>query len=412
MPLSIILQLKKYIHLFCKKIMQKVAILLFSLALCACSEGRHDHEHEHAAGHRHGHHAETESHAEHAAKDGEHHHEPGEIVVEPEVAHRFGIEIDTLASGPFSNTVRVAATVLPSSETDAVVAAPAPGMVAYSRGIEPGKQVGKGTVIAVLDARGTTGGSPDAAALANLNAARKEYERIKALFNEQLATVAELNAAEAAFNAADALYSPSAASGRAKSPINGTITALLAKQGQFVQAGDIVATVGSDARLTLRCDLPVRYASQAALFNDACVELPYSSNAVNIKDAGGVRITGRALSSDGAAAFVPVFFSVPGGRGFIPGSTMTAYLIGSARSDVATLPVEALSEQQGEFFVYEKTGDHTYAKRRVTVGSSDGKRVEIVDGIDLGTPVVVSGTTTVRLAESGANIPEGHTHNH
>lgn len=390
--------------------MRKSAIFILSLALCACSG--HKHEHEHEAGHSHGHHPEGEPHELHEGHAEEHNHAPGEIVVEPEIAARFGVEVDTLVEGPFSNAIRVAATVLPSSGNDAVIAAPTPGIVSFANGIEAGKHIGKGAAIAFIDARSTTGGSPDAAALAAVKAAQKEYERTKALFNEQLATVAELNAAEAAFEAADALYSPSAASGRATSPINGTITALSAKQGQFVQAGDIIATVASDSHMTLRCDLPARYAALAPSLNNARITLPYSGTIVDLREAGAKRIAGQALASGGSSAFMPLFFSIPGGNGLTPGATVTAYLIGDERSDVLTLPVEAISEQQGLYFVYEKTGDHTYAKQQVKLGNSDGKRVEILGGIAKGTPVVVSGTTTVRLAESGANIPEGHTHNH
>ena len=51
-------------------------------------------------------------------------------------------------------------------------------------------------------------------------------------------------------------------------------------------------------------------------------------------------------------------------------------------------------------------------KRPLTVGQRDGLRAEILSGIEPGEVIVTEGTTTVRLAESGSAIPEGHTHNH
>ena len=77
-----------------------------------------------------------------------------------------------------------------------------------------------------------------------------------------------------------------------------------------------------------------------------------------------------------------------------------------------SVPAEALSEQQGDYFVYERLDEECYAKRRVEIGASDGMRVEIRSGVEPGTLIVGKGVTTVRLAETGSNIPEGHSHNH
>lgn len=381
------------------------AVAAAAMAACggAAHEDEHEHEpaHEHEVGHEHGH---GEA-AEHAFGS--------EIVVEPEVAARFGVRCDTVKAGSFRNVVRASGTAMPSAGEVAVVAAPLAGIVRMASGVELGRSVGAGTTIAVIDASGVTGGNQNAAAGAALTAAKAEYERIDALYKERLATVGELNAARAAYEQAKATYSPRAASGAATSPIAGTVTSIMVSSGSFVNVGETIATVASDRNITLRVDLPQKYYNQASAFTDAVIELPYRTATFAVSDKGGRRIAGASIpAASGSSAYLPVYFTMPNDGTVLPSSAFTVYLLGNERDDVLTLPVSALSEQQGQFFVYEKVDDEGYMKRPVTVGQRDGLRAEILSGIEPGEVIVTEGTTTVRLAESGSAIPEGHTHNH
>lgn len=406
--------------------MIRIAIpLIFSLLFASClghsvhsHDHGHDHEHEghnHATeaphehdGHKHDHDDhDADKHVDHA----EHKHAPGVIELHDEIAERFGVTVAPLTPAPFAAAIRAAGTVQSAPTADAVISAPTTGIITFANGIEAGRQIAKGSTIATIDGGAVSGGNQGAAAKAALDAARTEYNRIEALYADQLATIAERNAALAALCLAEAAYSPAAVNGSATSPITGTITSLAVRQGQYVSAGDIIATVNSATELTVRIDLPQRYASQAATFTDAVIDLPYGNGSLRLSDHGGKRISGTALPAQNATAFVPVYFTLGTGTALTPGSTFTAHLIGNSVANVITVPVNALSEQQGEFFVYEYLGDEHYTKRRVNVISTDGIRAHI-SGLAEGTPVVVNGTTTVRLAENGANIPEGHSHNH
>lgn len=387
--------------------MQKYIIgIVAVLAMCSCGHSGDGHNHEeHAAevadehaGHNHGH----EGHA----------HAGGEIILEPETAERFGVCVDTVAAGDFTTTLRASGTVMASGESDAVVSAPTAGIVHFAAGMNPGKDVGRGTVVATIDARNITGGDANAVAKVALEAAKTEYERIESLYEKQRATVGERNAALESYLAAQAAYSPAASSGRATSPIAGTVTALAVREGQYVGAGDIIANVAAKGDLTLRIDIPQKYYFSAASFGDAVIELSYLPAPVSVRELGGKRLGTAPMPQGGASAYVPVYFSVPRGSGIIPGSIFSAYLIGSPRQGVITLPVGAFSEQQGQYFVYEQLDAEGYAKIPVTVGATDGRRMEVISGVHPGMAVVVEGATTVRLAESSGNIPEGHSHNH
>ncbi len=408
-----------------------IPILCGALALfwgCKTNtESAHDHAHEHSEhaheGHDHDHEGHDHDHEghdheghDHDADEHEGHDEAGfggEIVLEPEVARSFGVETAVVEPGTFHRVVRATGQILNLNSQSGIVAAPKAGTVTLTRYAEPGAKVGAGTVLAVIDSRGVSGGSTDAAAKAALDQAEREYSRIKSLYADRLATVAELNAAEATLAAARAQYSPKAMSGNATSPLSGVVTSVDVVAGQFVEVGQAIATVASSANLQLRIDVPQKDFASIGDLTNAIIRLPYASEAIDLNAAGGKRVAATAMPAQGSAgAYVPVYFQMPNDGSLIPGSTFSAFLTGTERGGVITVPVEALIEQQGDYFVFEKIDEHGYRKLRVTPGTSDGRRIEIVSGVKPGTEVVTKGATTVRLAEASAVIPEGHTHNH
>ena len=95
----------------------------------------------------------------------------------------------------------------------------------------------------------------------------------------------------------------------------------------------------------------------------------------------------------------------------VQGSYAEIYLITQDRPNVITLPLTALTEEQGIHFVYVQIDAEGYRKQEVTLGESDGERVEILTGVKQGDRVVTKGAVQVRLA-SAANAIPAHNHNH
>ncbi len=77
-----------------------------------------------------------------------------------------------------------------------------------------------------------------------------------------------------------------------------------------------------------------------------------------------------------------------------------------------SVPKEAIVEINGNKCVYAAHGEGHFIKHLVTLGASDGKRVEILSGLEEGEEVVVKGAQAVRMAETSATAVPGHTHNH
>ncbi len=379
----------------------KISIYIFSglltmssLMALSCKHQSENHE------------TKADSHNESASKNSE------EIVLEPEAAVVFGVDIDTVRTGNFHEVIKATGLVMPASGETGIISAPKDGIVHF-RKLSIGSDVARGTVIASIDSHAVSGGDSNAAAKAALETAKTEYERISALFKSRLVTASEYAAAKTAYELALNAYSPSASNGSATSPIKGVLTGLLVAEGQYVEAGTPIATVASAQSVTLKVDIPRKYSSQLPTIDNLILTTTYSDKPIDIASLGGYRVKGANIASEtGATAYIPVYFTVNNNGSLEPGSTFTAYLTGLDRNNVITVPVSALSEQQGQYYIYERLDDECYAKHLVRTGSSDGKKIEILNGIEPGKLIVVEGVTTVRLAETGSAIPEGHTHNH
>ncbi len=371
-----------------------------SLSICSC------HQHNDAEeGHHHSHEIEEHGHSDHSKSD--------EFELHDELAERFGVKLDTVRVGNFSESFRATGQIMPSANNYAVVSSPRAGVVSFAGNLNLGSSVTRGTRIATIDASQVSGGDSNRQAKAVLDAAEKELARIEPLYRQRLVTATEYNAAVAAVASARAAYSPGAANGAALSPISGVVTSIDVANGQYVNAGDAIATVSSDVNLTLKIDIPRRYANKVPGIIDAIIEIPYSDTTIDVRDAGGKRISASAMPAyQDNSGYIPVYFSIPRQAELIPGGSFTAYLQGSQSREAICLPLTALSEQQGAYYVFEQVHPEIFIKRKVTIGQNNGRQVTITSGLKPGAVVVTDGVITLRLAETGTVVPEGHSHNH
>lgn len=319
--------------------------------------------------------------------DAEAHDAHGDLIeLSDEQAARMGVEVDTVLPGEFADAIRCSGVIERSAADAATATAPAPGIVSLAPGITLGATVGRGALIATVNPSAVSGGDQNRAAKAALDAARREVERLKPLMADRLATAA---------------YSPSAGTGRVVAPRAGVITAIAATDGSYVQTGQSVASVAGDDRLTLHAEITGDNAPRLASITDARI------GDFTLSEHGGRK---EGVSSENGYACV--FFSFDNDGARLPGSGVEVYLLGTPRPGVIAVPLGAISEQQGDYYVYLRHSPGHYEKVPVSLGISDGLRVEIISGLKGGEPVVTAGATTVRLAESSGAVPEGHSHSH
>lgn len=395
-----------------KSFIQFLCAGTIAIYVAGCNPNANDelshHHHDHDEAHKHEQHDSDHNHE----GEGKEENHKGVIVLEPETAELMGVRTAIVKAEPFSEVIKVSGVITDAPSGSGVVSAPVSGTVSFAPGITQGSSVSAGNAIATVSTDKVAGGNTNLAAKAALDAARRELDRLKPLYEDRLVTASDYNAAVRAYDEARANYSSAAASGRATAPCAGIITALNVSSGQFVNAGDPIATISSNKKLTLRADVPQRYYASLRDIDDARIRLPYGKEAVALSTLGGKRVAPAASASSDVPGYVPVYFTFDNDGSLVRGAGVEVYLLGRSGAPVISVPVAALSEQQGRMFVFVRLDKDCYRKTPVTTGRTDGFKTEIVSGLSEGEDVVVEGAVTVRLAESSGNVPEGHTHNH
>lgn len=406
--------MKRYFHY--------ILSVCVAASLGACAHDGHDHDHAH-------HDEETNAHEDHGHESGEHGHEHGHdhgeetgshahegaVVMEPEKAASFGIETTVLEPASFAEIIPVSGQIEPAPSDRMTVTAKRSGIVTLNPGISPGTKVSAGTGICTISSRGMQGGDLNAAANANLEKSKKELDRLTPLYKEGIVTASEYNEAERAYKEALALSGASTAGGKGVSsetaPGAGIVTDIFVTSGQYVEAGAPIASIAKNSRLTLRADVPEKYLPRISSVVSANFRPDYTKEIFSVSELGGKRISGDATAAS-RNGYIPVYFSFDSNGNTLAGAYAEVYLKGAPRDNVVSVPREALIEMQGNKYIYVREHGHAYEKRLVKTGASDGMNVEIIDGLKPGEEVVTKGATIVRMAETSAIAPPGHSHNH
>lgn len=382
------------------------AIILMALAavmLPSCGHhGEHHHEHEHE---------------EEAEEAHEHHHSTDEIVLPRAKAEAIGIAVERVEAGTFHGVIHTSGKVLSASCDESTVVATISGRVGYSDHISEGMKVKGGTPLFTITSADmqVADGDPVQRARIDFEKAERDYQRARLLIEDKIISEKDLAVAKAEYEAAHLTFTSvqktrSAGGLVVPAPRGGYVKQCLVNAGDYVEAGQPLAVITQNQHLYLRAEVPERRYNELNRIRCAKFRTSYSKTLYDITDMGG-HIQSYGRSAEVNNAYIPVIFEFNNTGDVVQGSYAEIYLITDDRPNVLTLPVTALTEEQGIYFVYVRIDDDGYRKQEVTLGESDGHRVEILTGLAGGEEVVVKGALQVKLASASNAIP-AHTHNH
>lgn len=361
--------------------------------------------------HRHG----TEGHDHEAEmQEGTHTHSD-EIILSPEKAKAAGVKTETIQPGTFAQVIPTSGQILAAQGNETAIVAGAAGVVSFSRTVTEGMQVEKGAEVMSVSAQNVQDGDPIKRAEVAYNTAKDEYERARKLSESRIVSQKELNALYEAYENARLAYealSPSK-SGKGiaiKAPMSGYVKSCLVKEGDYVSVGQPLMTVTQTRRLMLKAEVSERHYPILGQVKSANFKTPYDNKVYELDQLNG-RLLSYGKTSGDTSYYIPVTFEFDNRGGIVPGSFVEVYLLASPRQGVISVPVSALTEEQGLNFVYIRLDAEGYKKQEVKLGGSDGARVEILSGLKGGEKVVTEGTVHVKLASAPNAIP-AHTHNH
>ncbi len=416
-----------------------LTLAFYVLAGCAGShQEHHDHEHDHAPehqatevhkhdhhGHNHATHDHNHNHVHHVAEGHAHEHEvskiqpehdhSGEITLSRAEAEAIGLTTKTITPEKFHSAIPCSGVLQAAQGDEVTIVSPCAGVVRWTNNaVTDGRLVAKGSVLLQVSADRMASGDPARRARIDYETAKRAYDRAKELVKEQIISQQEYEQAYQAYETARLAYEAigEGDSGCAvKATFGGYLKNILVKEGDFVEMGQPLMTLSQNRRLQLRVDVPQRYYKALSTVTSANFKTAYDDQVYNLSQLNG-RLLSYGKGTQAGGAYIPVTFELDNRGDMIPGSYVEAYLISSPIEEAIVVPVSALTEEQGLYFVYLHLHDEAYKKQEVSLGETDGENVRILSGLHAGDKVVTRGVYQVKLAANSGVIPEGHSHNH
>ena len=367
----------------------------------------HDHAHE---GHDHA--AEISGHA-HEGEAGAH---SDEIIFTKAQAARTEFEVREIQPGTFHQVIKTTGQILSAPGDESVIVATNNGVVSYAdHNLAVGSPVQEGEPVFYIASKHLGDGDYYERTRAAYEQAKAEYERAQKLIGDKIISQKEFESivlayqeAKIAFDAISGKNSPQGVG--VNTPLGGYIKSINVKDGEYVTAGQAIATVSQNRRLVLRADVSEKHYAALQNITTANFKTPYDNQVYELKELSG-RLLSAGKSATDNTFFIPVTFEFDNRGDIIPGSFVEVYLISTPMENVISLPLTALTNEMGYFYVYRQLDEEGYQKQEVQVGASNGKEIQILNGVHPGDRIVTKGAYQVKMASASAAIP-GHTHEH
>jgi RND family efflux transporter MFP subunit len=362
---------------------------------------------------------EDEHEALHAAETAQVHN-PNAIVFTKEQSWRIDFATELLVSGPFGQTIRTSGHIRPAPTDEAIITSKSSGVVNFMDDkIVAGAFVEAGQAlvrIAAADFVDNNSRVRYAEAQNSYENAKAIYERNLELFKDKIVSERELQQSKTEYGNARAVFENlkqhfDANGQNVVSPSKGTIREVYVTHGQHVEAGQPLLSVSKNRSLLIEAGVQQKYVPQLRDFVSASIRLvdrdvTYSLDRLN----GKLLSYGKSTTTN--SYLIPVNFQVDYAEGLLPGSFVELFISTRSGRNCISVPNTALMEEQGYYSVFVQLTPELFEKRGVTIGSTDGIRTEIKNGLAEGERIVTRGALLVKLAAVSNSLDPhaGHVH--
>ena len=342
----------------------------------------------------------------------------GGITFLKEQAWKIEFANEEVQPQPFHEVIKVSGQLNARPSDEQVVTAKSNGLVSWNDAIVPGATVSQGQRLFVLASGNVAQGNIETQhreAKVNLEKAEADYKRVQPLLADKIISQKDFLEIKNRYDQArikfETLNRNYTEAGQAvQSPMSGFVKQITVRSGEYVEAGQALAVITKDLSLQLQGDVPLRYATRLPFISEANFRTLYDDAVYNTKELNGKILSyGKSLGDN--ASLLPVFFSLTNNGSLIPGQAVEVYLKARPIDHALVLPLSALIEEQGKFFVYIQVSGESFDKREIKTGAQDGTSVQIISGLNPGERVVTRGAYMVKLAtQSGSAPAHGHEH--
>lgn len=405
-----------------KKALSGLFILLYLFSACDRSTKEadnkkeikeSDHSHHDHSHHDHGDH----DHADHDHAGHNHDEEVGdnEVGFSDEQAKRVNLTLEKVTPQPFHQIIKTSGQLIAPVGEERTIVAPTSGIIKFTGDVLTlGSAINNTQRLAVVSARNIVDGDPVAKSRLQYEMAKTEFERAELLAKDTLISMADYNQAKLNYENAQVAYhalaNQSTGNGvNITSDVQGYIKNVLVSDGEYVSVGQPIMTITKNKRIQLKADVSEQNAGIISQITSANFKTASSKESYSIDELNGKLVSyGKLL--DGSSFYIPVIFEFNNTGHFLIGSFVTVYLKTRQLEQAITVPLTAIIEEQGLFFVYVKDREHVYRKKEIKKGADDGKRALVLSGLETGEELVATSAYHLKLASMSSAIPHGHTH--
>ncbi len=300
------------------------------------------------------------------------------------------VQVAKAKEGDISRTIEFAGTIEPTRL--ARLASPAEGPVARLA-VREGDRTQRGQTVVVIgrDQEARAGLEADREALRN---AEDEFERIGRLVEQGAVAGELLDDARTELERARATVAAGkqrAADHLVTSPWAGIVSSVLVQEGNYVAPHTPLVELFDPESLVIRVGLPessalsVEVGAEAQVTFDAIPGTVYSVSVERLYPD-----LDRTLRTRTAE------LAVPDGLALVPGMFSRVSLVVEQATDSVVLPGSAIVTTPAGGHIVYTVEDSTATAQAVELGIEDGRRVQVVSGLDAGQQVIVGGTAKLR----------------
>ena len=344
--------------------------------------------------------------------------EDGRISFLKEQAWKIDFQTAAVVSDTIYDVINTSGVWLPSPGSAKSLVASADGLVDFAiSNLTEGMTVKKGQLLMTLGSRGLATnnlGAEIAAAKAKYQQAKSEYDRKKELFESKIVPRSEFEKVESDYLVAESNYETLSAgvSGGGKqvrAPFTGYIKSIKVTNGQYAAQGTPLVSLGTHQSKILKSQV----APSSGLTMDNVRGIWYQTGDTRWKsltDAGGsILSVGKDVERDNP--LISVYAQVNEDVGMPEGSFTEVQIAMGNDTESLSVPVNALLEDYGSYSVIVQLSGESYERRMVKIGRRNGKKAEVLKGLEAGEIVVTQGSYQVKMASmSGSTPAHGHEH--
>lgn len=227
---------------------------------------------------------------------------------------------------------------------------------------------------------------------ATLDNAKKDYERMKALFMDGAIAEQQLDQAETGYEVAKANFEASSGTVNLVSPISGIITELNNSAGDWVTPGTQIAVVANISNMIIKFSVSETEMQRIKMGDKVKI---YSESGYDQQVIGKVIEISRSASADARSFQVKAKFNNTKDSFYKPGMFVNVEVILNSKQNVLVIPTSAIStsNQKNEVFIIK--GDRSYPVE-VTTGINDEIFTEILSGLNEGDTIATIGMNNLQ----------------